>query len=383
MRTALGDSVAYFERDLAASTTQIFATTLDATYNVRYWNLDRLDQVGLPLDGVYNPGSLDGSGSHVFVLDTGIRWSHQDFSNRVGTGTSIIGSSNWDDNGHGTHVAGIAAGSIHGVAKKAIVHAVKVLDAQGSGSYSNIISGMGWVKNFVLQNNIRQAVVVMSLGGPRASSLNDAVEDLAANGIQVVVAAGNNNGGDSCSYSPASATSAITVGASDNNDRLTSFSNVGGCISIFAPGASIQSASYGSDTGEATMSGTSMAGPHVAGVVAMILQNQPGASVSDVRSALNRAAPAITFSPSSPSRLLNAQTSRLRSGQSSPTPVPAPTSTPSTAPRASPPPVATPTPVVTAPISAPAFQPISFPSFGAPSGRPSWCATCAWCMFCN
>ncbi|GFH11622.1 uncharacterized protein HaLaN_07152 [Haematococcus lacustris] len=267
MRRSLADSVMYFERDLAARTTQIFASTLDATYNVRYWNLDRLDQTNLPLDGVWFPM---GNFLRVTLL----------FRCLLYTAAHI--SSNWDDNGHGTHVAGIAAGAIHGVAKNAIVHAVKVLDAQGSGSYSNIISGLGWVKNYVQQNGIRQAVAVMSLGGPRASSLNDAVEDLAASGIPVVAAAGNNNGGDSCSFSPASAPSAIAVGASDNNDRLASFSNVGGCVFTFAPGVSVQSASYGSDSGETTMSGTSMAGPHVAGVIAMILQDQPGTSVSNV-----------------------------------------------------------------------------------------------------
>lgn len=132
MRTSLGDKAEYLERDLTATHTQIFATTLDATTSVRSWGLDRIDQTSLPLDGVYAPGDLDGTNSHIYVVDTGVRYTHQDFTGRVGEGTSIISNSYWDDHGHGTHVSGTALGSTHGVAKKATLHGVKVGTADSS-----------------------------------------------------------------------------------------------------------------------------------------------------------------------------------------------------------------------------------------------------------
>ncbi|GLC42129.1 hypothetical protein PLESTM_001294800 [Pleodorina starrii] len=278
----------------------------------------------------------------------------------------MLGGSYQDDNGHGTHVAGTALGAYYGVARSALLHPVKVLDSSGSGSYSNIIAGMGWVKDYVSRNGIRQAVVSMSLNGPRAASLNDAVTDLTNNGIVVVVAAGNNNGGDSCSYSPASASTAITVGASNRDDTLASFSNVGGCVFTFAPGSYITSSAYNSDTGEATMSGTSMAAPHVAGVAAMVLQAyRGGANVANVRDRIAAAADSITFTSSSPSRLLNAQTSRLMPSTSTPAPTAAPTPKPTAAP--------TPTPT-TSPVT-------TWPTFLF--SPPNWCSGCSWCLTCS
>ncbi|GFR51838.1 hypothetical protein Agub_g14303, partial [Astrephomene gubernaculifera] len=229
------------------------AETVDT--NPRSWGLDRIDQVSLPLNGGYSPGRLDGAGTHIYILDTGVRTSHSAFSGRVGEGTSMLGGSYQDDNGHGTHVAGTALGATYGVARAAILHPVKVMDSQGSGSYSDIIAGLGWVKDHVARNGYKQAVVTMSLEGPRAASLNDAVTALTDAGIAVVVAAGNDKGGDTCSYSPASAPAAIAVGASNRDDTMASFSNIGSCVFTFAPGSYIVSASYSGDYAEATMSG--------------------------------------------------------------------------------------------------------------------------------
>lgn len=195
------------------------------------------------------------------------------------------------------------------------------------------------VKSHAAKNGWTQrAVAVMSLGGPRAASLNDASEDLIASGIKLVVAAGNNNGGDACSYSPASAPNAIAVGASTSSDTIASYSNKGACLFMFAPGSSIPSAGMSGDYAEVTMSGTSMAAPHVAGTVALILQMQPGISNADTKAALDRAAPRITFDSASPSRLVNAQSLRLRPPSPSTTPTtqePAPT-TPTPAPAPAP-----------------------------------------------
>lgn len=388
MRLLLGSSVEYIERDLKAS---IYARPMPRDLHevpASSWGLDRIDQTSLPLNGEFDSGPVNGSGVHVFVLDTGCRLTHEDFVGRVGECRNALSSgvvasvqsggdappANSSDpslahpldplftvqdtatvnayqdvtdrQGHGTHVSGTAVGAIHGVARGAILHAVKVMGDDGSGSYSDIIAGMNWVQSFVKANNITSAVVNLSVGGPRSASLNDATAQLAAAGIFVSVAAGNSHA-DACSYSPSSASSATggvaSVGATDEQDAMAYYSNFGTCLSIFAPGSDIVSASYLSDTGSRTLSGTSMATPHVSGAAALYLQRYPGASPSQVRGALQNAAvePQYPIDSRSPDLLLNIEPARLGTNPPPPPPAP-PAPAPAPAPVTAPPSPATP-----------------------------------------
>ena len=251
----------------------------DITQSNPPWGLDRTGQRDLPLNQSYSY-TATGSGVNVYIIDTGIRRTHTQFGGRAVVGFDAIGDgrNTTDCNGHGTHVAGTVGGSTFGIAKSVRLFAVRVLNCSGSGSNSGVIAGVNWVT----ANHIDPAVANMSLGGGASTALDTAVRNSIAAGVTYAVAAGNSNT-NAANSSPARVAEAITVGSSTINDARSSFSNFGSVVDIFAPGSSIPSSWFTSDTATATLSGTSMASPHVAGVAARFLQSNPGSSPATVR----------------------------------------------------------------------------------------------------
>ncbi|GGZ42193.1 serine protease [Streptomyces inusitatus] len=282
---------------------RVFRTTATQT-NPPSWGLDRIDQSALPLNQSYTYPDTAGEGVTAYVIDTGVRISHGDFGGRASYGYDAIDNDNTaqDGHGHGTHVAGTVAGTAYGVAKKAKVVGVRVLNNQGSGTTAQVVAGIDWVT----QNAVKPAVANLSLGGGADATLDAAVRNSIASGITYAIAAGNSNA-DANNYSPARVSEALTVGSTTNTDARSSFSNYGSVLDIFAPGTGITSAWNTNDTATNTISGTSMAAPHVAGAAALHLAANPTASPAQVATALTTAATSgVVTSPGtgSPNRLL-------------------------------------------------------------------------------
>ncbi len=293
-------NVLLVEEDVTVNADQSLTTQTPAT-----WGLDRVDQRALLLDKTYTYDK-DGAGVTAYIVDTGIRASHADFVGRITTGFNAFNDANGtnDCDGHGTHVAGTVGGTVYGVAKKVNLSPVRVLDCTGSGAASGVIAGLNWIAANATPG---KSVVNMSLGAGASTAMDMAVSNLIARGIPVVVSAGNSSA-NACNVSPARVPGAITVGATTNTDARASYSNFGSCVDLFAPGSMIVSNGIASDTATATLSGTSMASPHVAGVVALLLSGAPGLSPATVSNALAQAStPNVVTGAGtgSPNRLLH------------------------------------------------------------------------------
>ncbi|MFC3503556.1 S8 family serine peptidase [Micromonospora krabiensis] len=275
-RIAADPAVAYVEQN---HTVSIAGTQT----NPPSWGLDRIDQRNLPLNSSYTyPNTA--SNVRAYIIDTGVLYGHNDFGGRAVSGFDAVDGGSADDcNGHGTHVAGTVGGSAYGVAKGVQIVGVRVLNCQGSGTNAQVVAGIDWVT----ANAVKPAVANMSLGGSANSSIDTAVNNSINSGVTYAVAAGNGNAlgvrQNACNYSPARVPAAITVGATQNNDAAASFSNFGTCVDILAPGVNITSAWYTSASATNTISGTSMASPHVAGAAALVLSANPSWTPQQVR----------------------------------------------------------------------------------------------------
>ena len=329
-RLSRDERVLFVEEDgtIGVSTTQTGAG----------WNLDRVDQRNLPLDSNYSYTET-GAGAHVYVFDTGIRITHQEFGGRASVAYDALGDggNGLDCNGHGTHVAGTIGGATYGLAKNALLHSVRVLSCSGNGQVSDMLQGVDWLT----ANRTNPAVANISVTAAGTSSvLESAITNSIASGIVYVIAAGN-SAYDACSFTPARTPNAITVGASAQEDQRAPFSNFGPCVDVFAPGFQIISAGIASDSAIREMHGTSMAAPLVAGVAAIYRGANPSASSTTVRQAVLAATTdGILTDPGvgSPNKLLYSWVS------GGPSPTPTPTITPTPTPTASPTPTPSPTP---------------------------------------
>ncbi len=286
-------NVAYVEED------QEFKA--DVTVTANSWGLDRIDQRNRPLSGTFSY-TTTASNVYAYVIDTGIYTAHSQFGGRASNVYDALGGNGQDCNGHGTHVAGTIGGSSYGIARAVRLRGLRVLNCSGSGSTSGIIAAIDWVR----VNRTNPAVANLSLGGGFSSSLNTAVNNLHNSGVFVAVAAGNSNR-NACNYSPASASSVYTAAASTSTDAKASYSNYGSCVDGYAPGSSIRSAWIGGTSATSTISGTSMASPHVAGVAALYKATFGNAASSTIVSWINSNATANVIGGNisgTPNRLL-------------------------------------------------------------------------------
>ena len=302
------EQVAALEADPAVASVERDArVSIDEEQADAPWGLDRVDQEAAELDKTY---TYEGTGEGVtaFIIDTGIRATHKDLAGRVGEGHTVVqdGEGTNDCQGHGTHVAATVGGTTYGVAKGVKLEPVRVLECDGSGSVLGILAAMEWVMDEAAATE-GPDVANMSLGGTKLGAMDEAVDRMSDAGVVTAVAAGNDTE-DACQHSPAASQKAITVGATDNTDVLAEFSNFGECVDILAPGVDITSAWKDSDDATKTISGTSMASPHVAGAAALALQKNPEATADQVKETLTTTATkdAIDKVNGSPNLLLNA-----------------------------------------------------------------------------
>jgi subtilisin family serine protease len=286
VRSTYGRELQYIEKD---GLVHALATANDP--NPKSWGLSRIGSRTLSTTGPYTYPASAGKGINVYVVDTGVQFNHTDFEKRAELVKAIVSEANPDENGHGTHCSGTIASKTYGVAKAANIKGVKVLNSAGSGTYADVVLGIQFVAEEAKKNKSGRlnTVMSMSLGGPTSQAVNDAANAAVDAGVVAIVAAGN-NAGDACSLSPAGASKVFAIGATDKTDTRASYSNFGKCVKVFAPGSDITSLWKGANGATNTISGTSMAAPHVAGVAALYMADKVYTKVADVYADIQKAA---------------------------------------------------------------------------------------------